>query len=86
MVRRDGADDKSGAGPRNQGGAGFSAFERVVIIPEVGGGFGFGGCGSCVGCGVVVRDGFKVDLVENHNGGWLVSPSKLCCFTGGVKT
>ena len=74
MPGQDGADDKGGAGPRNQGGAEFGASEQTVIIREVGGSFAFEGCGSCVGCGVFVLDGFRVDLVENHDGGWLVSP------------
>ena len=76
MPAKDGADDKGRAGPRNQEGAGFGASERVMIIREVGGGFGFGGCGVRVGCGAVVRDGFRVDLVENHDGDWLVDPGR----------
>ena len=77
MPAKDGADDKGGARPRNQEGAGFGTAEWAVIIQDFGGGFGFGGCGDGVGCGVVVvRDGFRVDLVGSHDGGWLFSSSR----------
>ena len=73
MPKRGGADDKGGTRPRNQVGAGFGASERAMIIRDVGGGFGFGGCSGCVGCGVVFRDMFRIDLVEDHDGGWVIS-------------
>jgi hypothetical protein len=53
--KRDGADDEGGAGPGDQGGAGFGAAKRIVVIQEVGGDC-FGGCGGCV---VVVQDVFR---------------------------
>jgi hypothetical protein len=71
----DGADDKGGAGPGDRGGAEFGAAERVVVVQEVGDD-GFGGCSGCVDGGVVgVRDGFGVDLVEDHDGGVLAGLS-----------
>lgn len=83
VPRRDGADDEGGAGPGDQGEARFGAAERVVVVQEVGDD-GFGGCGGCVDGGVVaVRDGFWVDLVEDHEGGVLarLSGSRWwCCF------
>ena len=83
MPARDGADDKRGAGPRNQKEAGFGTSERAVIIREVGGGFGFGGCGGGVVCGVVVRDGFRVGLIEDHDGDWLVGPDRDSVVVSG---
>ena len=76
MTASYGADDKSGAGPRNQEGAGFGASERVVIIREVGGGFGFRRGGDGGGCGFIVRDEFRLYFVESHDGGWLVNPGR----------
>jgi hypothetical protein len=68
---QDGADDEGRAGPGDRGGAGFGATERVVIVLEVGGD-GLGRCGGCVDGGVIgVRDGIRVDLVEDHDGGVL---------------
>ncbi len=72
---RDAADDEGGAGPGDQGGARFGAAERILVIQE-GGGDTFGGCGGCVNGGVVVvQDGFRVDLVEDHDGGVLAGLS-----------
>jgi len=72
---RDAADDEGGAGPGDQEGARFGAAERILVIQE-GGGDTFGGCGGCVSGGVVVvQDGFRVDLVEDHDGGVLAGLS-----------
>ncbi len=71
VPRRDGADDEGRAGPGNQGGARFRAVERVVVVQDVGED-GFGGCSSCVDGGVVaVRNRVRVDLIEDHDGGFL---------------
>ena len=66
---RDGADDEGGARPRDQEGARSGAAKWLVVVLEVSGD-GFWGCGGCTDGGVVVvQDGFRVDLVDNHDGG-----------------
>lgn len=71
VPRRDGADDEGRAGPGNQGGARFRAAERVVVVQEVAED-GFGGCSDYVDSGVVaVRNGVRVDLIGDHDGGYL---------------
>lgn len=65
---RDRADDEGGAGIRDQRLARFGAAGQLIAI-LIG---GFGRSGGCVDSGVVVvRDGFRVDLVEDHDIGVL---------------
>ena len=53
MSGRNGADNKGGTGPGNQGGARFDTAKRITVIRKVGVD-GFGGRVECIGSGVVV--------------------------------
>lgn len=72
---RDGADDEGGAGIRDQRGARFGAAGQLMAI-LIG---GFGRSDSCIdGRVVVVRDGLRVDLIEDHDSGVLDCRDRDC--------
>lgn len=63
---RDGADDEGGVGPRDQVGFSLDTRERILIIQKIGGDGFRRGISSVAGELIVVLDGVRDDLVEEH--------------------